>query len=147
VGTGSPAKNMRQRKNPGRDKASLSKAIRKDDWTTSGRSGALRAISLGQKPMTLDTGLSVRHAARSRALDAPTSGLAYGYVQGNLAILPRDFAEDFLRSAYRRSAIRRSPRSAPTSISAPTFRATGCGATVSWSTSRATSDRSGATIW
>jgi uncharacterized protein YcsI (UPF0317 family) len=45
----------------------------------------------------LDTGLSVRHAARSRALDAPTSGLAYGYVQGNLAILPRDFAEDFLR--------------------------------------------------
>ena len=47
--------------------------------------------------MTLDTGLSVRHAARSGALDAPTSGLAYGYVQGNLAILPRDCAEDFLR--------------------------------------------------
>jgi len=47
--------------------------------------------------MTLDTGLSVRHAVRSGALDAPTSGLAYGYVQGNLAILPRDCAEDFLR--------------------------------------------------
>ena len=47
--------------------------------------------------MQLDTGLSVRHAARSGALDAPTSGLAYGYVQGNLAILPRDCAEDFLR--------------------------------------------------
>ena len=47
--------------------------------------------------MTLDTGLSVRHAARSGAFDAPTSGLAYGYVQGNLAILPRDCAEDFLR--------------------------------------------------
>ena len=47
--------------------------------------------------MTLDTGLSVRHAARSGALDAPTSGLAYSYVQGNLAILPRDCAEDFLR--------------------------------------------------
>src|SRR5215510_11666353 len=47
--------------------------------------------------MPLDTGLSVRHAARTGALDAPTSGRAYGYVQGNLAILPRDWAEDFLR--------------------------------------------------
>ena len=46
---------------------------------------------------TLDTGLAVRLAARSGALDAPTSGLAYGYVQGNLAILPHDHAEDFLR--------------------------------------------------
>ena len=46
---------------------------------------------------TLDTGLDVRRAARSGALDAPTSGLAYGYVQGNLAILPHDHAEDFLR--------------------------------------------------
>jgi uncharacterized protein YcsI (UPF0317 family) len=45
----------------------------------------------------LDSGLAVRHAARSGALDAPTSGLAYGYVQGNLTILPRDCAEDFLR--------------------------------------------------
>src|SRR6185295_6120705 len=47
---------------------------------------------------TLDTGLDVRLAARVGALDAPTSGLAYGYVQGNLAILPQDHAEDFLRS-------------------------------------------------
>jgi uncharacterized protein YcsI (UPF0317 family) len=47
--------------------------------------------------MQFDTGVSVRHAARAGALDAPTSGLAYGYVQGNLAILPRDHAEDFLR--------------------------------------------------
>ena len=46
---------------------------------------------------TLSTGLDVRRAARSGALDAPTSGLAYGYVQGNLAILPHDHAEDFLR--------------------------------------------------
>ena len=46
---------------------------------------------------TLRTGLDVRLAARSGALDAPTSGLAYGYVQGNLAILPHDHAEDFLR--------------------------------------------------
>src|ERR1043166_1387589 len=45
----------------------------------------------------LDTGLDVRMAARSGALDAPPSGLAYGYVQGNLAILPHEYAEDFLR--------------------------------------------------
>jgi uncharacterized protein YcsI (UPF0317 family) len=45
----------------------------------------------------LDTGLAVRLASRSGALDAPTAGLAYGYAQGNLAILPKDYAEDFLR--------------------------------------------------
>ena len=45
----------------------------------------------------LATGLDVRRAARSGALDAPTAGLASGYVQGNLAILPHDYAEDFLR--------------------------------------------------
>jgi uncharacterized protein YcsI (UPF0317 family) len=38
----------------------------------------------------------VRHAARTGALDGPTSGHAYGYVQGNLAILPADLAGDFL---------------------------------------------------
>jgi len=45
----------------------------------------------------LDTGLAVRLASRSGELDTPTSGLAYGYAQGNLAILPKDYAEDFLR--------------------------------------------------
>lgn len=45
----------------------------------------------------LDTGLGVRLACRSGAFDAPTAGLAPGYVQGNLAILPRDWAEEFLR--------------------------------------------------
>jgi uncharacterized protein YcsI (UPF0317 family) len=45
----------------------------------------------------LATGLDVRLAARSGALDAPTAGLAPGYVQGNLAILPHDHAEEFLR--------------------------------------------------
>jgi uncharacterized protein YcsI (UPF0317 family) len=48
-------------------------------------------------PLKLSSGLDVRRAARAGALDAPTSGLAPGYVQGNLAILPRDYAEDFLR--------------------------------------------------
>ena len=45
----------------------------------------------------LDTGLAVRLACRSGRFEGPTSGFAYGYVQGNLAILPRDWAEEFLR--------------------------------------------------
>ncbi len=43
------------------------------------------------------TGLAVRHLCRKEGFDGPTSGLAPGYVQGNLAILPRDWAEEFLR--------------------------------------------------
>lgn len=39
----------------------------------------------------------VRLAARSGRLTGPTAGLAYGYVQGNLAILPASLAADFLR--------------------------------------------------
>jgi uncharacterized protein YcsI (UPF0317 family) len=45
----------------------------------------------------LDTGLKVRHAARAGQLTGDTSGLAPGFVQGNLAILPADLAADFLR--------------------------------------------------
>jgi uncharacterized protein YcsI (UPF0317 family) len=45
----------------------------------------------------LDTGLKVRHAARAGRLTGDTSGLAPGFVQGNLAILPADLAADFLR--------------------------------------------------
>jgi uncharacterized protein YcsI (UPF0317 family) len=54
-------------------------------------------LAMSGKTMPLATGLDVRLAARSGALDAPTSGLAPGFVQGNLAILPREYAEDFLR--------------------------------------------------
>lgn len=43
------------------------------------------------------TGLAVRRLCRSGSFDSPTSGLAPGYVQGNLAILPRDWADEFLR--------------------------------------------------
>jgi uncharacterized protein YcsI (UPF0317 family) len=53
--------------------------------------------AFSQRGASLDTGLAVRLAARSGALDAPTSGLAYGHVQGNLAVLPQEYAEDFLR--------------------------------------------------
>jgi uncharacterized protein YcsI (UPF0317 family) len=48
----------------------------------------------------LETGLDVRLAARSGTLDAPTAGMAPGFVQGNLAILPREHAEDFLRFCH-----------------------------------------------
>ena len=48
-------------------------------------------------PQRRETGLEVRLRARSGALGGPTAGLAPGFVQGNLAILPRDLAGDFLR--------------------------------------------------
>ena len=45
----------------------------------------------------LSTGLAVRSACRSGALIGSTAGVAPGYVQGNLVILPKDLAADFLR--------------------------------------------------
>ncbi|HEX7969693.1 MAG TPA: putative hydro-lyase [Stellaceae bacterium] len=45
----------------------------------------------------LDTGLAVRLACRGGAWGGPTAGLAKGYVQGNLVILPADLAHEFLR--------------------------------------------------
>ena len=42
----------------------------------------------------------VRLRARSGRLTGPTAGLAPGYVQGNLAILPKDLAADFLRFCH-----------------------------------------------
>jgi uncharacterized protein YcsI (UPF0317 family) len=47
--------------------------------------------------MLLSTGLAVRLACRNRALNRSTAGHAPGYVQGNLAIFPRELAADFLR--------------------------------------------------
>jgi len=38
---------------------------------------------------------AIRHAARWGAFAGVTAGLAPGYVQGNVCILPREFAEDF----------------------------------------------------
>ena len=42
-------------------------------------------------------GRAVRLAARAGVWQQPTAGLAPGYVQGNLAILPAALAHDFLR--------------------------------------------------
>jgi uncharacterized protein YcsI (UPF0317 family) len=43
------------------------------------------------------TGLAARLAIRRNGQAGPTSGLAPGFVQANLAILPKPLAEDFLR--------------------------------------------------
>lgn len=44
----------------------------------------------------MQTGAEVRQAARSGSLTGPTPGLALGYVQANLVVVPRDLAFDFL---------------------------------------------------
>lgn len=45
--------------------------------------------------------LRARHASRSGQWTSHTSGLAEGYVQGNVVILPRRVADDFLRFCQR----------------------------------------------
>lgn len=49
----------------------------------------------------LASGLGVRLAARAGRLASHTSGLAPGFVQANLAILPAALADDFLRFCQR----------------------------------------------
>ena len=46
---------------------------------------------------SMRTGLETRLACRSGAIGGTTAGLAPGYVQGNLAVLPKELAADFLR--------------------------------------------------
>src|SRR5438067_13334867 len=47
------------------------------------------------------TAKEVRRLARSGQLNGPTPGLALGYVQANLVVLPRDLAFDFLLFCQR----------------------------------------------
>lgn len=47
------------------------------------------------------TGSSVREACRTGVWDRPTSGLAPGFQQGNLVVLPASYADDFLRFCVR----------------------------------------------
>jgi uncharacterized protein YcsI (UPF0317 family) len=49
------------------------------------------------RPRHMSTGVDARRECRAGRLDGPTAGLAPGYVQGNLAILPLDWADEFLR--------------------------------------------------
>src|SRR5438874_6040718 len=47
------------------------------------------------------TGADVRRLARSGELSGPTAGLALGYVQANLVVVPRELAFDFLLFCQR----------------------------------------------
>jgi uncharacterized protein YcsI (UPF0317 family) len=47
------------------------------------------------------SGHAARLACRRAEITGSTAGLAHGYVQGNLAVLPRDLATDFLLFAQR----------------------------------------------
>src|SRR5882672_72459 len=47
------------------------------------------------------TGAEVRRLARSGQLSGPTPGLALGYVQANLVVVPRELAFDFLLFCQR----------------------------------------------
>ena len=52
-------------------------------------------------PEALVTGRAARLAVRRNAHSGPTSRLAPGFVQANLAILPHALAEDFLQFCRR----------------------------------------------
>lgn len=53
------------------------------------------------QPLPRNQALAARLACRSGNLTGQTAGLAPGHVQGNLVILRRDLAEDFMRFAQR----------------------------------------------
>jgi uncharacterized protein YcsI (UPF0317 family) len=57
----------------------------------------------GSKHMNLQhaTGAEIRRRARSGELEGPTPGLALGYVQANLVVVPRALAFDFLLFCQR----------------------------------------------
>ncbi len=66
------------------------------------RAGAV-AMSAGPKddPQMPQTGLAARRKIRQNQHSGPTSGLAPGFVQANLAILPQSLAQDFLHFCQR----------------------------------------------
>src|SRR5262245_47215863 len=60
-------------------------------------SPAMNEIISAKPALSLRTGHDVRFACRRGLLHGSTAGLACGYVQGNLVILPEDLAAYFLR--------------------------------------------------
>ncbi|WP_066342305.1 putative hydro-lyase [Azohydromonas lata] len=62
---------------------------------------SLEAHAAASNLSATSSGLDVRLAARGGRLATHTSGLAAEYVQGNVAILPADLANDFLRFCQR----------------------------------------------
>jgi uncharacterized protein YcsI (UPF0317 family) len=57
----------------------------------------MRRPQSDDRPGLPATGVAARQLIRRGAHSGPTNGLAPGYVQGNLAILPHRLAEDFMR--------------------------------------------------
>src|SRR5262245_40712379 len=68
-------------------------------WRAS--AGSSPAIENGTMNLQHATGADVRRAARHGELCTPTSGLAMGYVQANLVVVPRELAFDFLLFCQR----------------------------------------------
>jgi len=58
---------------------------------------AMPAVAAPPAKVDLATPLGVRQAARAGAITGATADMANGHVQGNLAILPKDLAAEFLR--------------------------------------------------
>src|SRR5262245_14177568 len=58
------------------------------------------AASSNASPRVPLTGREARFAIRRGTHRGPTAGVAPGFVQGNLAILPRDLAADFMRFCH-----------------------------------------------
>ncbi len=100
-----------------------------------------------------------RQQIRSRRLSGPTAGHCGDYAQANLAILPRQYADDFLRFCTlnpkacpllgdrRTRRLAGARRSAPISTYATTSRRFTCTATANVPRRCAASTNSGATIW
>jgi uncharacterized protein YcsI (UPF0317 family) len=94
-------------------------AVQKLERAGTNRTGLMRSASIGmlavpsvprflellmgvtarelEADRSLTNGLAARLACRRGALRGTTAGVAPGYVQGNLAVLPKDLAADFLR--------------------------------------------------
>ena len=105
----------------------------------------------------LTTGALVREACRSGTFSGHTSGLASGFAQANLVVLPAEVAGDFHEFCRRNpkpcplldvtepgSPTPTVPRPRP--ICGPTCPSTASGNTASWRTKSRTSVPSGATI-
>jgi uncharacterized protein YcsI (UPF0317 family) len=87
--------------------AGESPAIRKGEapaeLSSPGRHGSAGASpsQLGTPHSVLRTGQEVREKARAGQLNSPTAGLALGFVQANLVVVPRELAFDFLLFCQR----------------------------------------------
>jgi len=60
----------------------------------------MNQVDVGQSTRVYASGREARLAVRSGAHRGPTAGIAPGYVQANLAILPQTLADDFFRFCH-----------------------------------------------